>query len=74
MVQPDIGSFVSVLRYHVTPFERSKTKNANCFECDVFDNGNCELSAIQLSGGGFVLSSPSLWLCFPFLYCAFHNK
>ena len=35
----------------VTPFDRSKTKNGNCFEeCNVFGNlinGKCELSAIQ---------------------------
>ena len=47
-VQPEIRSFVSVLRSPVTPFDRSKTKNANCFEeCNVFGNGKCELSAIQ---------------------------
>ena len=32
LVQPEIRSFVSVLRSPVTPFDRSKTKNANCFE------------------------------------------
>ena len=31
-VQPEIRSFVSVLRSPVTPFDRSKTKNPNCFE------------------------------------------
>ena len=31
-MQPVIRSFVSVLRSPVTPFDRSKTKNANCFE------------------------------------------
>ena len=31
-MQPEIRSFVSVLRSPVTPFDRSKTKNANCFE------------------------------------------
>ena len=47
-MQPEIRSFVSVLRSHVTPFDRSKTKKANCFEeCSVFGNGKCELSAIQ---------------------------
>ena len=49
-VQPEIGSFVSVLRSPVTPFDRSKTKKANCFEeRDVFDNGKCtcDLSALQ---------------------------
>ena len=44
----EIRSFVSVLRSPVTPFDRSKTKNANCFkECNVFGSGKCELSAIQ---------------------------
>ena len=47
-VQPKIRSFVSVLRSRVTPFDRSKMKDANCFaECIVFGNGKCELSAIQ---------------------------
>ena len=47
-VQPEIRSFVSVLRSPVTPFVRSKTKNGNCFEeCNVFGNGKCELSAIR---------------------------
>ena len=49
-VQPEIRSFVSVLQSPrpVTPFDRSKMKNANCFEdCNVFGNGKCELSAIQ---------------------------
>ena len=47
-VQPEIRSFVSVLRSPVTPFARSKTKNANCFEeRNVFGNGKCELSALQ---------------------------
>ena len=47
-VQPEIRSFVSVLRSPVTPFDRSKTKNANCFEeRNVFGNGKCELSALQ---------------------------
>ena len=32
MVQPEIRSFVSVLRSPVTPFDKSKTKDANCFE------------------------------------------
>ena len=32
---------------HVTPVERATTKSANCLEeCNVFDNGKCELSAI----------------------------
>ena len=31
-MQLEIRSFVSVLRSPVTPFDRSKTKNANCFE------------------------------------------
>ena len=47
-VQPEIRSFVSVLRSPVTPFDRRKMKNANCFwECNVFGNGECERSAIQ---------------------------
>ena len=46
--QPEIQSFVSVLRSPVTPFDRSKTKNANCFEeRNVFGNGKCDLSALQ---------------------------
>ena len=46
--QPEIPSFVSVLRSPVTPFDRSKTKNAKCFEeCNVFGNGKCELCTIQ---------------------------
>ena len=38
-MQPEIRSFVLVLRSPVSPFDRSKTKNANCFEleeCNVF--------------------------------------
>ena len=53
-MQPEIRSFVSVLRSPVTPFDRGKTKSVNftkygnCFEeCNVFGNGKCELSAIQ---------------------------
>ena len=49
-VQPEIRSFVSVLRSSVTPYDRSKTKDANCFkleECNVFGNAKCKLSAIQ---------------------------
>ena len=47
-VQPEIRSFVSVLRSPVMPFDRSKTKNENCFEeRNVFGNGKCELSALQ---------------------------
>ena len=47
-VQPEIRSFVLVLRSPVTPFDRSKTKDANCFEeCNVFGNAKCKLSAIQ---------------------------
>ena len=46
--QPEIRSFVSVLRSPVTPFDRSKKKNAKYFEeLNVFGNGKCELSAIQ---------------------------
>ena len=42
-VQPEIRSFVSVLQFPVTPFDRSKTKKGNCFEeCNVFVNGKCE--------------------------------
>ena len=38
----------SVLRSPVTPFDRSKTKNANCFEeRNVFGNRKCELSALR---------------------------
>ena len=37
-----------VLRSPVMPFDRSKTKNANCFEeRNGFGNGKCELSALQ---------------------------
>ena len=52
-MQPEIRSYVSVLRSPVMPFDRGKTKsanftkNANCFEeCNVFGNGKCEVSAI----------------------------
>ena len=48
--QPEIRSFVLLLRSPVTPFDSSGnfTKNANCFEeCNIFGNGMCELSAIQ---------------------------
>ena len=54
-VQPEIRSFVSVPRSPVKPFDRGKTKSANftknrnCFEeCNVFGNGKCELSAINI--------------------------
>ena len=48
LVQPEIRPFVSVLRSPVTPFDRSKTKNTNCFEeRNVFGNGKCDLSALQ---------------------------
>ena len=48
-MQPEIRSFVSVLRSPVTPFDRSKTKNANCFEeRNVFGNGKCDLSALRV--------------------------
>ena len=48
LVQPEIRSFVSVLQSPVTPFDRSKTKNTDCFEeRNVFGNGNCDLSALQ---------------------------
>ena len=44
----DFRSCVSVLRSSVTPFDRSKPENLNCFEeCNVFGNGKCELGAIQ---------------------------
>ena len=49
-MQPEIRSFVLLLRSPVTPFDSGArfTKNANCFEeCNVFGNGKCELSAIQ---------------------------
>ena len=48
-MQPEIGSFVLLLRSLVTPFDSANfTKNANCFqECNVFINGECGLSAIQ---------------------------
>ena len=49
-VQPEIRSFVLLLRSPVTPFDSGArfTKNANCFEeCNVFGNGTCELSDIQ---------------------------
>ena len=55
-VQPEIRSFVSLLRSHVTPFDRGKpiaksakfTKNANCFEeCNVFGNGKCDSSPFK---------------------------
>ena len=48
-VQPEIRSFVLLLRSLVTPFDSANfTKNANYFEeCNVFGNGECELSAIQ---------------------------
>ena len=46
-VQPKIRLFVSVLRSPVTPFDRSKTKNANCLkERIVFGNRKCGLSAL----------------------------
>ena len=48
-VQPEIRSFVLLLRSAVTPFDSANfTKNANCFEeCNVFGNGKCELSTNQ---------------------------
>ena len=47
-VQPEIRSFVLLLWSPVTPFDRSKTKNANCFEeRNVFGNGKRDLSALQ---------------------------
>ena len=56
-VQPEIRSFVPVLRSPVTPFDKSKTKNENCFEeRNVFGNGKCELSALQQSSRGEKLS------------------
>ena len=47
-VQREIRSFVSVLRSPVTPLDRSKMKNANCYEeRNVFGNRKYELSALQ---------------------------
>ena len=48
-MQPEIRSFVLLLRSPITPFDSASfTKNANCFEeCNVFGNGKCGLSAIQ---------------------------
>ena len=48
-VQPEIRSFVLLLRFPVTPFDSANfTKNVSCFEeCNVFGSGRCELSAIQ---------------------------
>ena len=44
----EIRSFASVLRSPLTPFDRSKTKNANCFEeRNGFGNGKCEMSAFR---------------------------
>ena len=44
-MQPEIRSFVSVLRSPVTPFDRSKTKNVNCFEeHNVFGNRESVIS------------------------------
>ena len=51
LVQPEIRSFVWVLRSPVTPFDGSKTKNANCYEeRNVFGNGKCDLSALEGPG------------------------
>ena len=43
-VQPEIRSFVSLLRTPVTLFDSANfTKNANCFErCNVLGHGKCE--------------------------------
>ena len=48
-VQPEIRSFVLLLRTPVTPFDSANfMKNANCSEeWNVFGNGKCELSANQ---------------------------
>ena len=48
-MQPEIQSFVLLLRTPVTPFDSANfTKNWNCFEeFNVFGNGKCELSANQ---------------------------
>ena len=48
-VQPEIRSFVLLLRSPVTPFDSANfMKNANCFEeCNIFGYGKCELSVIQ---------------------------
>ena len=42
--------------------DRSKTKNANCFEdCNVFGNGKCELSAIQEGRNYIKLKMQFFW-------------
>ena len=48
-MQPEIRSFVLLLRSPVTPFDSANfTKNANCFEeFNVFGNGKCGFSPIQ---------------------------
>ena len=48
-VQPEIRSFVLLLRAPVTPFDSANfSKYANCFEeWNVCGNGKCELSANQ---------------------------
>ena len=48
-MQPEIPSFVLLLRTPVTPFDSANfAKNANCLEeCNVFGNGKCEISANQ---------------------------
>ena len=48
-MQPEIRSFVLLLRTPVMPFDSANfTKNANCFEeWNFFGNGKCELSANQ---------------------------
>ena len=47
-MQQETRSLVSVLRSSVTSFDRSKTKNGNCFEeCNDFGNGKCELTPFK---------------------------
>ena len=47
MVQPEIRSFVLLLRTPVTPLDSANfTKNANCFEeCNVFGNESVSVLA-----------------------------
>ena len=54
-MQPEIRSFVLLLRTPVPPFDGANfTKthdDGNCFEqCNVFGNGKCELSANNQEG------------------------
>ena len=71
-VQPEIRSFVSVLRSPVTPFDKSKTKNENCFEeCNVFGNGKCELNAIKEGGKRCNFLARNVQNSSPILRCTF---